>query len=81
MSDYFTKHNTIEVGPGPEKEIEWLVVQQPEDMINGVTHCCTVKAKTFHLAMQKAERFIPELSRQKTIVFPNPVLEIIKRSL
>lgn len=80
MSYYFTNKNTIEVGPGPEKEIEWLVVQQPDDMVNGVTHCCTVVAKTFYLAMQKAERFIPELSRQKTVCFPNPVLEIIKRS-
>ncbi len=75
MSDFFTKNNTVEVGPGPNREIEWMVVQTPTD-INGVTQCCTVSAVSSYAALKKAERFIPEINTQKCVCYPNPVLLI-----
>lgn len=75
MSNYFTKNNTSEHGPGPTEEIEWLVVQDPKD-INGITKCATVRAKTAYQAMREAEKLINDLNKQDCVCYPNPVLRI-----
>lgn len=73
MSDYFTKQNTKEFGPGPDKEIEWLIIQDPKCW-QGISQCAVVKAKHFHQAWEKAEKLIPNFRKQDCICFPNPHL-------
>lgn len=73
MSDYFTRHNTIEVGPGPVNEIEWMVIQKPSENL-GITECAVVKARTAYLAWEKAARIIPNFCKQSCYCFPNPTL-------
>ena len=75
MSDFFTKQNKTEHGPGPTEEIEWLVVQEPKD-INGITQCATVRAKTAYFALREAEKLIENINKQDCICFPNPSLRI-----
>lgn len=76
MSNYFTKNNTVEVGPGPTEEIEWLVVQDPKD-INGITKCVTVRAKTAYFALREAEKLIENINKQDCVCYPNPCLRIM----
>lgn len=75
MSDFFTKQNKTEHGPGPINEIEWLVVQDPKD-INGITQCVALRAKTAYYAMQEAEKYIKDMNRQNCVCYPNPKLMI-----
>lgn len=74
VSNYFSKQNTSEFGPGPQKEIEWLVVEESDD-INGITRCVVVKAKTYYFAVCAAETVVQDLNRQKVKVYPNPLLK------
>lgn len=71
---YFTNKNTSEVGPGPTNEIEWLIVENLND-INGVTRCAVVRARTAYFAMNKAESIINDMQRQKCTCYPSPVLK------
>lgn len=71
MSDYFTRKNKIEFGPGPTKEIEWIVLQNPK-LIEGTTQCAIVKAKTAYLAWEKAASIIDNFDKQCCQCFPNP---------
>lgn len=73
MSNYFTKNNIKEVGPGPIAEIDWLVVQC-SDISNGPTEWCIVKAKNAYQARCNAEKFIPMISTQRSVCYPGPVL-------
>lgn len=75
MSNFFSKQNKAEFGPGPVSEIEWLVVQDPKD-INGITKCATVKAKTAYYALREAEKLIENINKQDCICYPNPVLRM-----
>lgn len=77
MSNYFTKNNTIEVGPGPTEAIEWLIVQDSKN-INGVTQCAVVKAQTAFFALQEAEKLIPEFKKQDCVCYPSPVMRMFK---
>lgn len=67
MSDYFTRQNTAEFGPGPTTEIEWLVVEVQDD-INAVTRCAIVRGKTAYEAFYKAESVIEDLNKQKSVL-------------
>lgn len=75
MSDYFTKNNTVEVGPGPEKDIEWLVIEERND-VNQVTPCIVVMARNGYQALNRAEQVSPGLEKNKCKVVPNPRLMI-----
>jgi len=75
MSNYFTKNNTVEVGPGPDKEIEWIVIEERND-INAVTPCIVVRAKNGYTALNRAEQTCPGLDKNKCRLFPNPKLMI-----
>ena len=70
MSDYFTKQNTKEVGPGPETEIEWLLVEEYKDL--PTTRCLVVTAKTAYQAMCKADRLIQGLNKNVCKLYQNP---------
>lgn len=74
MSDYFTRQNKIEVGPGPTEEIEWLVVSATVGLEE--TKCAIVKAKLAYVAIQKAASIIQGLETQTCLVFPSPVVKV-----
>jgi hypothetical protein len=69
MSDFFKKQNTAEFGPGPFKEVWWLVVD-PSD--SEMTRICYVMGKSAIEARRQAEKYIPELSN-KAVFYPNTV--------
>lgn len=74
MSDYFTRQNTKEVGPGPTEDIEWLVVSVPEGLEE--TKCAIVMAKLAYVAIQKAAGVIEGLETQTCLVFPSPKIKM-----
>lgn len=74
---YFTNKNTKEVGPGPDKEIDWLIVEEYEGL--DVTRCLVVKAKTAYVAMCRADRLIEGLNKNVCKLYQNPKIFKEKR--
>lgn len=56
MSDYFTKQNREEFGPGPAESVQWMFVDGKD--------VCFVWAKTYYEAAQKASKMVRVLSNK-----------------
>ena len=70
MSNFFSNKNESEYGPGPSDEVSWLVIENQVDLQHESRYC-VVQAKTYYLAMQEAQKKIPDLKQAITHAFSN----------
>jgi hypothetical protein len=70
MSEFFKNKNTSEFGPAPSDEVSWLVIENSLDL-QQISRYCVVNAKTYYLAMQEAQKKIPDLNMSTSHVFSN----------
>ena len=75
MSEFFSKQNKAEFGPGPVNKINWIIIEPASD-VNGETRCAIVNAKTAYFALNDAQTLFHDLDRQKCICYPGPNVKI-----